>query len=77
MSNLRDEVRALFLEIDANAAPTTELTIRAIEEEWDEDRFREETVELIRSHQLDLRKNFDYYTDKVMSLFEKYAKETA
>lgn len=45
-----------------------ELTIKAIEEDWDEDRLKEETVKLIKQRQLDIRKNYDYYTDKIISL---------
>lgn len=66
---LREQIRAIFEEIDANARPMQELSIKAIEEDWDEDKFREETVKLIKQHLLDVRKNYDYYTDKILKLF--------
>lgn len=75
----RDELRQKIIEMQKetldNAKPMQELMVRAIEEDWDDERLRAETLVLVKDKLLDLRKDYAYYADKVVELFDAYTIE--
>lgn len=75
----KDELRSKLIEMQKemldNAKPMQELTIRAIEEDWDDEKLQSEVLTLIKNKLLDLRKDYAYYADKVIELFDAYTIE--
>lgn len=51
-----------------NAKPMQELAVKAITEGWDEEKLQKEAVRLIEHHEIDAKKNYDYYVAKIIEL---------
>ena len=64
----RQQVKAILNELSDAAVPIAELGAKAIKEDWDEDKLAEEMLKALSPEQLS--KNFDYYTDRIMGVFE-------
>lgn len=67
---LRMAVKDIFTEAFENAGPASELTAKALREDWDSDDLNSALADLIDKQLLDLTKTFDYYVDKIMDLLE-------
>ena len=65
----RAQVKKILNELSDNAAPVMELTIQALEEDWDEEKTRLEMAKVLKN--TDLTKTFDYYTDRIMTVFKE------
>lgn len=67
----RQAIKNILKEMDENAKPTRELMVKAVEEDWDETKLVRAIVDAT-----DLTKTFDYYTDRIMSVFSTSSNDT-
>lgn len=65
----RSVIKNILHEMNDAAVPMNKLTVRAISEDWDEDKFEKELLKAVG--EIDITKTFDYYTDRIMSVFEE------
>ena len=65
----RAQIKKILNELSDNAAPVMELTVQALEEDWDEEKTRLEMAKVLKN--TDLTKTFDYYTDRIMTVFKE------
>lgn len=63
----RQAVKTVLMEMYELSAPIKELTIKCIQQDWDEAKFQGEMVKLLR--ETDMTKTYDYYTERIMSIF--------
>lgn len=59
-------------EIFENSKPARDMAVKAIEEEWDEDKFMEETYKLVATQDF---KDYAHYSKKLADFIEECAKE--
>lgn len=65
---LRPAVKAILEEAFENARPLAELMAKAMREEWDDSKVYAAMADLYEQQVVDLTKNYDYYTNKILAL---------
>ena len=67
MSELkRQAVKVILQEMSDNSEPARQVMLKAIEENWVQEKIAKEIIK-----STDMTKTFDYFTDRIMSVFEE------
>ena len=65
----RQAVKSILKELSDSAVPYTKVMVQAMQEDWEEEKLQAELIKLVTPEALS--KNFDYYTDRIMGVFEE------
>ena len=63
----RQAVKNILQEMSDNAIPYQKVMVQAFQEDWSEERVQKELLKLMTPEAL--TKDFNYYTDRIMSVF--------
>jgi len=63
----RSAVKNILQELSDNSIPVTQIMATALIEDWSEERMQKEVGKAMKD--MDLTKTFDYYADRIMSVF--------
>lgn len=63
----RQAVKTVLKEMADDSALIRELTLKALQQDWDEEKLKTEIARVLV--RMDTTKTYDYYTDRIMSIF--------